>query len=122
MKKIIAIFTLSLLGLSSVALADRPEILPEPPPVITGGYSVATLNDAQVQQNAVFATKAAAKSLKTPVRLVKVLSAQTQVVAGMNYQLCLQVKAKKRTRQIHAVVWNKLDGSKELTSAQFGCQ
>lgn len=79
-----------------------------------GGFGDVAVDDAGV----VAAAKAAidAKSKDEPVTLIKILGAQRQVVAGMNYKLQLRVKSGDAEKDAQAVVWAKLDRSHQLTS------
>lgn len=62
---------------------------------ISGGFSPANVDDSRVQEIAAFATTAVASNTNTgPLQLVKVLSAETQVVAGLNYRLKLEFARK----------------------------
>jgi hypothetical protein len=81
-------------------------------PPLLGGYAAASVTDKQVIAAADFAVKAEAKAMQgrkdalpaTPT-LVKVLSAQQQVVAGMNYRLRLKVRLNGKDKEADAVVW-----------------
>ena len=59
---------------------------------IVGGYLTAETTDAQVVSSAKFAVKAQAKKQKAKIKLVSVSKAEKQIVAGTNYQMCLQVE------------------------------
>ena len=62
---------------------------------VTGGFSPANVDDQSVQEIAAFATTAVASNTNTgPLHLVKVMSAETQVVAGLNYRLKLEFARK----------------------------
>jgi hypothetical protein len=50
------------------------------------------------------------------VKLLRVVQAERQVVAGMNYRLQLLVQHNGMERNVQALVWRKLDGSRELSS------
>jgi Aspartic acid proteinase inhibitor len=78
-----------------------------------GGFRNIPVTDKKVMAAAKFAVEA--KSKKEKIVLVKVLKAEAQVVAGMNYRLGLEVGVEGGTRPAEAVVWAKLDGSYELT-------
>ena len=82
----------------------------QPPPL--GGYAAASATDEQVTAAAAFAVRAEAKAMQeredalpATLTLVKVLSAQQQVVAGMNYRLRLKVRLNGKDREADAVVW-----------------
>jgi hypothetical protein len=88
---------------------------------ICGGFSEAKTDDPWVVAAAEFAVKAQAQAMSTPekpvaLKLVKILKAQQQVVAGMNYDLTLQVQQAGALKAATARVWRKLDGAHELTT------
>lgn len=82
----------------------------ESPPM--GGWSEAEMTDEGVLAAAEFAVAVQAESMQAgdsaaPVRLelVKVLRAQQQVVAGVNYRLTLEVRLNGEHQTAEAVVW-----------------
>ena len=81
---------------------------------MTGAYSPVDVNDADVQACATYAVSV--QEPRGSVQLVDVLEAQRQVVAGMNYKLTLSIINNGVKETVNAVVWSKLDGSKEVTS------
>lgn len=89
------------------AKADRP--------VLSGGYSPAEI-DSEVGNVAAFAVKSQAQAIGRSLRLVKILKAERQVVAGLNYRLEIEVADGSKKFAAHAVVSKKLDGSLALTS------
>jgi hypothetical protein len=77
-----------------------------------GGYSKASVTDKDVIAAADFAIGAQQKTLQdskgdktAKLELVKILGAEQQVVAGMNFRLKLLVKADGAEKQAEAVVW-----------------
>jgi len=52
---------------------------------------------------------------KGTVKLVRIISAEKQVVAGMNYKLKLAITENGTAKTVSVVVWSKLDGTKEVT-------
>lgn len=86
---------------------------------IVGGYQKADPDDKDIKAAADFAISAAPK----PFELKEIVSARQQVVAGMNYSLCLRVKAPKFGLFAHghlvaAKVFRDLDARYQLTSWQ----
>jgi hypothetical protein len=82
---------------------------------IAGGYSDVAVTDKTVVAASNFAVKAQAK--KTPsLKLVSIASAQRQVVAGSNYQVCLVVSQSNKRREAVAVVYQNLQNQFKLTS------
>ncbi len=88
---------------------------------ITGGYGDADVKDAEVVKAANFAIKKGAKRQKATIKLVSVKKAQMQVVAGLNYQICMQITSKKSRRKaveqfVKVVVYRNLKNTYSLTS------
>ena len=84
-------------------------------PTLAGGYSSAEI-DPEVRTVAEFAVKTQGKSTGRPLQLIKILKAERQVVAGLNYRLEIEVAAGSKHLKARAVVWKKLDGSLMLTT------
>lgn len=83
-----------------------------PAQTMPGGYAKASVTKKDVQEAAAYAIKAQAKTMQgqeekraTKLELVEILTAEEQVVAGMNYRLKLQVKVNGKEKQADAVVW-----------------
>lgn len=78
---------------------------------IAGGFSPVDVNDKEVQEMAAFATTAVASNTNTgPLQLVKVLSAETQVVAGRNYRMKLEFTRKNAvggTITCEVIIWDQ---------------
>ena len=80
-------------------------------PAIAGGYTSVSVNNADVKQAASFAANQISKGKAT---LKQVTAAQTQVVAGLNYRLVIQLSNGQRYK---VVVYKGLPPSKlKLTS------
>ena len=84
-------------------------------PALCGGYSPAEI-DSEVSKVAEFSVKTQAEATGRPLRFVKILKAERQVVAGLNFRLEIEVADGSKRFKAHAVVWKKLDGSLALTS------
>lgn len=106
---------LSLLTACNTTTAVKPTPLPPTlpgPPGLVGGYSVTPIQDPEVQQAAKFATaQLAAKGMQ----LQSILSAHSQVVAGRNLRLVLQMSNGER---YEVVVYINLDNQMQLTSSR----
>jgi hypothetical protein len=87
---------------------------------VAGGYASASADDAQVLAAARFAVRAAKRRRGARVQLVAVERAETQVVAGINYRLCLRVREGKRTHEAGAVVYENLRRRLSLTEFNPG--
>lgn len=103
-------------GMVTPATAQQPAEAALP---IVGGYQKADTGDKAIRAAADFAVSAAPK----PFTLKEIVSARQQVVAGMNYSLCLRVKAPKsglfaRGHLVAAKVFRDLDARYQLTSWQ----
>ncbi len=77
-----------------------------------GGYAPAAVTQQEVLAAATFAIQAQEKAMRAKgetahakLELIKVVQAQQQVVAGMNYRLTLKVKVDGSEREAEAVVW-----------------
>lgn len=81
---------------------------------LTGAYAVTEIDDKDVLSCAKYAVDN--REPKGTVTLVKILSAEKQVVAGMNYKMKLSIMNNGTPQVVNVVVWSKLDGTKEVTS------
>jgi hypothetical protein len=78
---------------------------------MTGGFARAAVTNKEVAAAAEFAIEAQQKAMQEPsgqparLELVKILEAEEQVVAGVNYRLKLKVQENGRERQAEVVVW-----------------
>jgi hypothetical protein len=57
---------------------------------------------------------------KNGISLISIDKAEQQVVAGMNYKVCLKVRNGKRVRYATAVVYRDLKGKRSLSSWDWG--
>ncbi len=94
--------------------------------VIVGGYSEHAVSDKDVVKAAGFAIKKESSKTGTHIKLVKVEKAETQVVAGMNYRVCMTVKVGRKhpsSKSVTAVVYKDLKGKMSLSNwKEGGCQ
>ena len=90
---------------------------------IVGGYADASNSDPEVVAAARFAIKTETQKLHARITLVLIERAEVQVVAGLNYRLCMRVKMKGKTRNVSAVIYKNLKQKYSLTSwsAAAGC-
>jgi cystatin-C len=96
---------LSIIAALSAGCASEP---------VPGGYTKASVKDKEVVAAAKFAITAQAKAMPAPERqppakleLVRVMTAEQQVVAGMNYRLILSVKENGTPKTAEAVIWSQ---------------
>ena len=93
---------------------------------MAGGFSKASTTDKEVMAAARYAVKTQAKKQSATIRLVSINRAETQVVAGRNYRLCLKVqitakgKKTKTSKIIQTVVFQNLKQKLSLTSWETG--
>ena len=102
------------LTLVSTALATDNHTKPDQPG-LCGGYFPVKI-DSEVGKAAKIAVKTQSQSTGRTLQLVKILKAERQVVAGLNYRLEIEVADGNKHLNARAVVWKKLDGSMVLTA------
>ncbi|PYS49508.1 MAG: hypothetical protein DMF68_09775 [Acidobacteria bacterium] len=69
-------------------------------PPIAGGYKEVPTDSEEVQEAAQFAVGAEAKKQDTEVKLLSVEHAESQVVAGMNFRMCLRVEIEDKANNV----------------------
>ena len=90
---------------------------------IAGGYADTSNSDPEVVAAARFAIKTERQKLHARITLLSIKHAEVQVVAGLNYRLCLRVKIKGKTRNVNVVVYKNLKQKYSLTSwSADGCK
>lgn len=87
---------------------------------MVGNYRAAAKNEETVVSAANFAVKTRGATEKSALKLIAVERAEQQVVAGMNYRLCLSVKSGGKTEQATAVVYHNLQNEFELSEWRNG--
>ncbi len=85
-------------------------------PVRVGGYSAANVDAPSVVEAARFAVQSYAEQTGQDCQLMKITRAHTQIVAGVNFKLTMQVSEQGQSKTVAAVVYRKLDGVFDLTS------
>jgi hypothetical protein len=86
-----------------------------------GGYNAVSISSADVVAAAEFAAKRQSAKRGTTVKVSAINRAESQIVAGTNYRLCLSAnvfagKRKASTKQFSAVVFKNLRGAFTLKS------
>jgi len=99
-------------SLQNAFTLTKYSIIPE---YIPGGYSPIDINEPEVKDAAQFAMTSLSK-LYSNVGLVKIVSAASQIVAGVNYHLVLEVTIDTHASKYDVTVFRSLFGSYELTS------
>ncbi len=89
----------------------------------TGGYKSASISDAGVRAAADFAVAQKASEMEQELTLEGIIKAETQIVAGMNYRLCLHLYIPSKdeetdgvTLYVKAVIYKNLKGEHSITS------
>ena len=94
---------------ASTSATPQPSTPAPTQPQIAGGYSAADINDVEVQNAAQFAAQALGNLLN------RVIKADRQVVAGMNYRLLLSLQ---NGAEYEVVVYVDLQNNKSLSSSR----
>jgi cystatin-C len=102
------------------ALAGDPFRVVAQQPQIVGGYKDTSATDPEVRLAASFAIKQERRTRGRRLSLVSIERAEVQVVAGLNYRLCLKVKSKGRTQEVTAVVYQNLKRKYSLSKWDAG--
>jgi len=82
------LFVFSILAVTLILLADAKSLFKRQVGV-AGGFSPLSVDDEQVKEFALFAAQTLSSSLNSgkPLSVIKIVKAQSQVVAGQNIQL-----------------------------------
>ena len=88
---------------------------------ITGAYGDASVTDKDVVKATKFAVKSRSTQIGKRFTLVRIQKAESQLVAGMNYRVCLRVRdSRKRISTITAVVYKDLKNRYSLSRWKAG--
>jgi hypothetical protein len=110
-------FLVSLIALAGAGACATPEAVVEQPasapqPMITGGYSPASLDDEWVKAAQAMAVNEIYRVDKTSAT-VQSVSAQQQVVAGLNYRFDITLSDNSR---FGVTVYRDLQGGMQVTN------
>ena len=101
-----------LISALSLSLAIFAIITVVPAQTKPGGLAKVAVTKQEIKDAAAFAIKAQSKKLQDPkegqatkLELLKIIAAEEQVGAGMNYRLRLQVKVNGKEKQADAEIW-----------------
>ena len=83
---------------------------------IAGGYGDTSKTDPETLAAARFAIKQERRKLGRRLSLVSIERAEVQVVAGLNYRLCLKVRLRRKTEEVTVVVYKNLKQKYSLSS------
>jgi hypothetical protein len=86
----------------------------------TGGYQEAPKDDPAVVSAAKFAVSDQQTKQGGTVSLVSIKRAETELISGINYRLCLKVKVNGKSQTVTAIVNKTLDDRQTLTSWEAG--
>ena len=109
-----ALVAAALLAAAPDKPATTPDLLHH---VMVGGFMVRPAGDKDVQEAAqqAVALLADPKYLGAPAKLVKVKEAASQIVAGRNYRLTLDLTVKGKPASVSVVLYQPLKGAPKIT-------
>src|ERR1043165_5102587 len=115
-------YVLRMLAVAMLVLGGLVKMAAAQPEPVAGGYSNAKTSDRSVRRAASVAVSTHAKRAHHAVTLVKILKAEKQVVAGMNYRMCLSVRRGRRghVHTASVVVYEPIRKPMRLTSWEDG--
>ncbi|MBA3769817.1 MAG: hypothetical protein H0X08_04880 [Blastocatellia bacterium] len=126
---ILFICTVAVSGAFAQEATPTPAASPSPPavkevPKAVGAYRTVSQRNPDVRAAYAFAIKSQAAKEAKPFAFVRVLKAESQVVAGINYRICMLVReGKGRSKSVTAVVNKDLKKVWTLTSwVPGGCK
>ena len=102
---------LALLVLGAGAPALRAQDAP-----VAGRYGERSMKDPSVRAAAAFAIRERGRQTRRRVTLISITSAESQVVAGVNYRFVMDVRERGEVRSVTAVVFQDLRRRLSLTS------
>lgn len=88
---------------------------------MTGGYGDTSVADKDVRKAANVAVTSRSRSTGKTLTLVRIVKAEVQVVAGLNYRVCMTVReGRKRARTVTAIVYKDLKNRRSLSRWKSG--
>ena len=84
-----------------------------------GGSSPVPTDGPAVKKAAETAVLLQAKKTGEPLKLLSIKKAKQQVVAGINYELMLEINRNGQQTTAMVIVWAKLDGSYQVTEGRW---
>jgi hypothetical protein len=72
---------------------------------LVGAYAKTSVSAPEAKAAAEFAVAAQTAAQKTAIDLIAITAAETQVVAGTNYKLTLEVLIDGKKQSVEAIVW-----------------
>lgn len=117
-KFLIAIMFVALNIISASVCVAVAQEAQEPP--MAGAYAEASVTDREVVSAARFAVKMEKRRHGGRLSLLQIERAEQQVVAGMNYRLCLKLRVNGKEREVITVVYKNLKRKYSLSSWEAG--
>jgi len=109
-----AIVLAMLLGIFAVAASAQTEPM-------AGGYSSISVKSKEAKNAAAVAVRSRSAKTGKTITLVKINKAEQQVVAGMNYRVCMTVReGRGKAYTVTAVVYLNLKQKRSLTDWKKG--
>jgi hypothetical protein len=119
---IAALTSVVIMAALNIVSGNQSAVFAQQGPIV-GGYADASNSDPEVVAAARFAINTEKTKLHARISLVSIKHAEVQVVAGLNYRLCMRVKIKGKTRNVNVVVYKNLKQKYSLTSwSADGCK
>jgi hypothetical protein len=88
---------------------------------IVGGYGDTSIHDKDVKAAAAFAVKTWGARTNKTFKIVEIKRADAQVVAGMNYRVCMRIRDSKYHRStVTVVVYKNLQNHLSLSRWKTG--
>jgi hypothetical protein len=117
MKNIFRMIVIAVIAITTISNVSAARFVraPQQEPM-AGGYRDIAKDDPEALAAARFAIKEQSRKLHTRISLVSIQRAEVQVVAGLNYRLCMKVKVRRKTQSATAVVYKNLKQKYSLTS------
>ena len=110
--------TIAAFGLLTIGAAVCPA---QSSDIIVGGYGETSTSNERVVEAAKFAVAAQSKMQKgDQLKLVSILNAEQQVVAGINYRMCLALTSNNAPEQASATVYLDLQNKFSLSNWTAG--
>src|SRR5476651_1371202 len=103
------------------AAASQTKVVAQKPSDIVGGYADLSVNSKEAKKFTRWAVAARSKSTHKRIKLVKIVKAEHQLVAGENYRLCMDVReGRRRAHRVTVVVYENLKGKLKLSHWKTG--
>jgi hypothetical protein len=105
---------------SGVLITNAQKLGQSPKSETTICYSAVNTNDPGIKAAAEFVAAEQGRREGVDLSLMEIVQAQKQIVAGLNYKMCLRVKSGSTTRTAVAVIYKNLQQQYSLTELSMG--